>query len=121
MMRKVFVLIILLALGACSTTGPEKVDVYEIPGSSENKQKTLISSFTDSETVNVFVEAFKNAVKEPGIVDMIDPRYQVKVDGKTYFLWIDKDYGIIMDSEDNHTIYSLSNESALKILNLLSK
>ena len=30
-MRKVFVLIILLALGACSNTGPEKVDVYDMP------------------------------------------------------------------------------------------
>ena len=120
-MRKVLVIIILLALGACSTTGPEKVDVYEMPSFTESKQKTLVSSFTDSETVNVFDEAFKIAVKEPGIVDIIEPRYQVKVDEKTYFLWIDKDYGIIMDPKDTHTIYSLSDESSLKILDLLSK
>ena len=43
-----------------------KVDVYEMPGFAESKQKTLISSFTDSDTVNVFVEAFKNAVKRTG-------------------------------------------------------
>ena len=121
MMRIVFVFIVLLSVGACSNTGPEQVNVYEMASFSENKQNTLVSSFTDSETVLVFVEAIKNAVKEPGIVDIIDPRYQVKIDGKTYFLWIDKDYGIIMDSEDTHTIYSLSNESALKILDLLSK
>ena len=52
---------------------------------------------------------------------MIDPLYQVKVDGKTYFLWIDQDYGIIMDSEDTHTIYSLSNESTLKILEFVEQ
>ena len=120
MMRKVFVLIILLAVGACSNPAIEKVDVYEMAASSESKQKTLVT-FTNSETINVFVEAFSNAVKEPGIVDMIDPGYQVKVDGKTHFLWIDKEYGIIMDSKDTHTIYSLSNESTIKIHDLLSK
>ena len=119
MMRKVFLLIILLAVGACSNAGPEKVDVYDMADSSESKQKTLVT-FTDSETINVFVEAFKNAYKEPGIVDIIDPGYQVKVDGKTYFLWIDKDYGIIMDSKDTHTIYSLSKESVKKIYDLLN-
>ena len=120
MMRIVFVFIVLLSVGACSNTGPEQVNVYEMASFPENKQNTLVS-FTDSETVDVFEKAFKNAVKKPGIVDMIDPGYQVKVDGKTYFLWIDKDYGIIMDSEDTHTIYSLSNESTIKIHDLLSK
>lgn len=120
MMREFFVFMLLFCLlGACSSTTVEEVDVYEMVGSSASKQKTL-ETFTDPEFVDIFVMAIKSAVKEPGIVDMIDPEYQVKVEGKTYFLWIDKDSGTIMDSKDTHTIYSLSKESAKKIYDMLN-
>ena len=119
MVRKVFVLMILLAAGACSNDTIENVDVYEMAGSSESKQKTLIT-FTDSEIVDIFVMAIKSAVKEPGIVNMSNPGHQVNVDGKTYFLWIDKDSGTILDSNDTNTIYSLSQESAKTIYDLLN-
>lgn len=110
---------ILLAVGACSSTAVEEVDVYEMAGSSESKQKTLVT-FTDPEIVDMFAMAIKSAVKVPGIVNMSDPGHQVNIDGKTYFLWIDKDSGTIMDSKDTHTIYSLSKESVKKIYDLLN-
>ena len=120
--NKLFIFVMMFSLpimGACENSTVEKVEVYEMAGFSENRQGTL-RTFRESESVHGFVNAFTKANKEPGIVDVIDPHYQVEFDGESYFLWIDEDHGTIMDTNDTHTIYTLSKKSAKKIYELLN-
>ena len=102
-----------------SAKNSDKVDVYEMESFSDIKQDSLIS-FTDPKIVSDFVKTFKNAKKEPGIVDMADPKYKIEFGQESYFLWISEDHGTIMNVEDTHTIYTLSKSSAKMIYELLN-
>lgn len=106
-------------VGGCSSINIEKVEVYETESYSVIKKNSLIS-FTDSKVVSNFVKAFKTAKKQPGIVDMAAPEYKVEFGEETYFLWISEEQGTIMNSNDTHTIFTLSKSSA-KIINELLK
>ena len=120
--HKLFIVVMmfsLLIIGACANSTVEKVEVYEMASFSEAKSGTS-RTFTEFKSVDAFVKAFARANKEPGIVDMIDPGYQVEFDGKSYFLWINEDHGTIMDTIDTHTIYTLSKKSVEKIYELLN-
>lgn len=123
-MKKLTLLFILavstLSLLACSATTIEKVDVYEMESFSAVKEDSL-TSYTDPEVVRVFVNAFKEAKKESGVVDMPDPEYKVEFGGKSYYLWIREEQGTIMHTTETHTIYSLSQSSAKRIYELLNE
>ncbi|WP_167578568.1 hypothetical protein [Jeotgalibacillus proteolyticus] len=50
---------------------------------------------------------------------MIDPEYHVEFGQESYYLWISKEHGTIMNQDDSHTTYSLSHDSAEKIYELV--
>jgi hypothetical protein len=106
-------------IGGCSTGNIEKVDVYQMESFS-NIKKNSLTSFSDSKVVDNFVKAFKNAKKDPGIVDMADPEYKVEFGKESYFLWVSEENGTIMNLNDTHTIYSLPKSSAKSINDLLN-
>ncbi len=95
----------------------KKVEVYKMHASAGEKSITI----SDSKSVQTFRNAFRNAKKQPGIVDMADPEYKVAMGNKIYFLWIDEEHGTIMNMEDTHRIYTLSRFSAVKIGRVLSR
>ncbi len=97
----------------------EKATIYEMKSFSEVNEKLLIV-ITDSEEINSIEEAVNNAEKEPGIVDMADPEFKIEFGKKTYFLWISEESGTIMNTEDTHTIYSLS-EKSINLVNDIIK
>ncbi|MGD6901196.1 hypothetical protein [Bacillus infantis] len=94
----------------------EKVEVYKMHASEGEKSITI----SDSKSVRIFRNAFRNAKKQPGIVDMAEPDYKVAMGNKIYFLWIDEEHGTIMNIDDTHRIYALSHWSVVKIGILLS-
>lgn len=115
----IFVVFNLLFVSGCSSENIEKIDVYEMESFSIIKKDSLVS-YTDSKVVSNFVNAFKNANKEQGIVDMADPEYKVEIGEESYYLWISEEQGTIMNVNDTHTIYTLSKSSAKTINELLN-
>lgn len=113
-----FCVLLLFLLSGCSNGKIEKVDVYEMKSFSEIEENSLIT-FTDNKVVDIFINSFKEAKKEPGVVDMTEPEYQVELGEDKYFLWISEDHGTIMNSKDTHTISTLSKHSAKSIYKLL--
>lgn len=97
----------------------KKVEVYKMASFSSVKEKTLITYY-DSQSVKTFKNAFKKARKQPGVVYMAEPHYKVILGEDSYFLWINKNHGTIMNFKDTNTIYTLSRWSAVKIGRLLS-
>ncbi len=69
----------------------------------------------ETNEIAIFGEAVRDSIEEPGIVDIINPPYKFNLGEESYFLWITEDDGYIMNSEDTHTIYSLSNRSFKKV------
>ncbi|WP_394188746.1 hypothetical protein [Paenisporosarcina quisquiliarum] len=115
----IFIVFTLLLVSGCSSKNIEKIDVYEMESFS-NIKKDSLTSFTDSKVVSNFVNAFENANKEQGIVDMADPEYKVEIGEESYYLWISEEQGTIMNVNDTHTIYTLSKSSAKTINELLN-
>jgi hypothetical protein len=92
----------------------EKITFYP----RESNSETLV--IEDRETIEIIKEAVDNAEKQPGIVNMADPEFRIAMGEETYFLWIDEKSGTIMDTEDTHTIYSLSFSSVNQINEIIS-
>ena len=80
-----------------------------------SSEKTL----TNKEDIKTIQDAFLNANKEPGEVDMSDPHYKVWLGGDSYYLWIHESSGTIMNTKDTHVIYSLSEKAAQDVYRLL--
>ncbi len=110
---------LILFLTGCSSASVDQIDVYEMENFLDAKANSLIS-YTDPQDVDLFVNAFKTAKKEPGVVDMAEPDYRVEFGEESYFLWISPDQGAVMNEKDTHTIYSLKKKSAKKIYELVN-
>jgi hypothetical protein len=112
-----FLSLILLSIGliGCQQNSDclEKITIDSIGSNSE----TLV--IEDAKTVEMIKKAVEKAKKQPGIVKMADPEYKIEIAEETYFLWIDEISGTIMNTEDTHTIYSLSNTSTKQVNELL--
>ena len=115
----IFVVFTLIFVSGCSSKNIEKVVVYEMESFSVIKKDSL-TSYTDSKVVSNFVNAFKNAKKEQGKVDMADPEYKVEIGEESYYLWASEGQGTIMNVNDTNTIYTLSKSSAITINELLN-
>lgn len=116
-----FVLIIfaLFSTGGFSSKNIEEVHVYEMESFSLIK-KDSVTSYTDPGVVSDLIKAFKQAKKDPGVAEMPEPEYKVEFGEESYYLWIDKEYGTIMNFNDTHTTYTLSKGSAKIIYDLVN-
>ncbi|RJX37269.1 hypothetical protein D3P09_23220 [Paenibacillus pinisoli] len=63
---------------------------------------------TDPEEIAMWHKAIKDAVPEPGIVNMAEPQYQVELGDSVHYLWISEDAGTVMNTGDTHTISTLA-------------
>lgn len=97
-----------------NTDSIEKVHIYEMKSFSEVNEVSPII-ITDSEEINSIEEAINDAQKVSGIVDMADPEFKIEFGKATYFLWISEESGTIMNTDDTHTIYSLSEQSIKQV------
>ncbi len=113
-MKKLFIFIGLtgLVLVGCSDTKNEKIVVKEDSAMLEKENPgTIKLELLHKEDVDIFKNAVKNSKKEPGIVNMVSPEFHFSIDEESYFLWITKETGTIMNTKDTHTIYTLTKNS----------
>lgn len=82
-----------------------------------DSEKTL----TKQEEIKTIQDAFLSANKEPGVADMADPQFKLKLGRDYFFLWIHESKGTIMKTKDTHVIYSLSEEKAQGVYTLLDR
>ena len=120
-MRGVLVTIIfVMIMGGCvSEDNVEKIEIVQMIGFSKVITYPSIN-ITKTEEIEEFINAFNSAEKVPGIANTVDPDYQVIMGTENYYLWISDESGTIMNIEDTHTVYSLSESSAQKIFDLLN-
>jgi hypothetical protein len=113
---KMLIIFVGITLFACSNENLEKVTIFDLENGSENVV------LTDKEAIEIIKDAIKGANKQPGIVDMADPQYKINHGDEIYFLWLtssDGTIGTIMNANDTHTIYTLSERSSDQLKELL--
>lgn len=110
-----YIITLMFLVSACSSEDNDKVKIYEMLSFTETKVDSM-KEITDSADVNILLTAFKSASENMGIADMEVPHYKVDFGNRAYFLWINEDSGIIMDVENTHITYSLS-ESSIQNIN----
>lgn len=118
-MRKLYLLLFALIclfflFGCQQAKNIEKMTIYSMENNS------VIIVIEDQETIKKVQEAIAIAKQEPGIVNMVDPEYRIELGEKTYYLWVSENSGTIMDVEETHTIFTLS-ENAVELLNEVLK
>lgn len=120
-------LISCLSLIACSTENKvtpslgeniEKLTIYKMVSFSEVEGDSLIE-ITNPEDIKTLEEAFRSAVKQDGTADMSDPEYKIDFGEDVYYLWIAESSGTIMNLIDTHTTYTLPEQSAKSVFELV--
>ncbi|WP_143469686.1 hypothetical protein [Lentibacillus sediminis] len=103
------------AMGSKGLAGGEisKVSIAESNGFGE-VNTDFFAVWDDEETLVVFENVISNAEKEPGVVNMIEPDFDLEItyaDGSTqgYHLWANKEgqKSTLMNVEDTNTIYTV--------------
>lgn len=132
MARIVCLLMITLILGGCQNEAKlngEKImnaSVSEVGEDWDDIGAELVHfKSSDQEELTTFMQAIKKSRKNPGIVDVAKAEYLLTLelqDGSQahYYLWLEQDYGAIMDRKDTNTLYSLK-PSVLQKLNTYIK
>ena len=98
----------------------ETVSKSDIAITAKENPRTINLELNTDEAV-IFERAVKEAIKEPGIVNMTTPQFQFTIDEESYFLWISKESGTIMNTNDTHTIYKISSSSFKEIYEFVYK
>lgn len=128
-MKKQFIILSVISFALVGCSQEPKIEISEsvVKNTSETETPTEANSnindleLKDAEVKDIFKRAVSNAKKEPGIVNMAEPQYQFSIGEETYFLWITKESGTIMNTNDTHTIYTLSGSSVKEVYELLIK
>ena len=137
-MRKIILFVLSLSVMSIILIGCQPNDSKGLPD--ENISKVSFSKsngfgkvnseffrvYEDKETLEIFKNAISNAVKLEGIADMAEPEFDIKVvytDGNKqgYHLWVGKKgrKSTIMNVNDTHTIYSISEEITNNLIDLV--
>lgn len=91
----------------------EEMTIYKL----ESGTKRVIIS--DKKDIATIENSIKGAIQQPGIVNMAEPHFRLKMGDETFLLWTSTDsgtIGTIMDTKDTHTIYTMS-EKLTSVLN----
>jgi hypothetical protein len=73
-------------------------------------------------TIQTIKKAIKNAIKQPGVVDMADPHFKINIGDEIYFLWLtssEGSIGALMNFKDTHTIYTLTETMTKELQDIL--
>lgn len=84
--------------------------------------------YEDAADLATFDEIFARATKKPGIANIADPEFFIKVNSDSgekqfLYLWIGNagEQASLMREDDTHTLYSLSEEMTAKLAVLIEK
>lgn len=88
----------------------------------------FFETYQDQETLSIFTDLLKNASQDEGIVDMIEPEYDLEIlyEDETiqgFHLWVGEDgaRSTLMNVDDTHTTYTVSAEFTNKLIDLLKE
>ncbi|MBM7619692.1 hypothetical protein JOC95_001544 [Bacillus tianshenii] len=105
--------------GSLVSSEIEKITIQKIDGLSNTPGSLKV--ITNSEDIRFIQESFSEAIMQPGIADMSHPEYKIDIGEEVYYLWIGGTSGTIMNVIDTNTIYTLSEQSAQRIYELIEK
>nr|WP_251046426.1 hypothetical protein [Oceanobacillus sp. ISL-73] len=102
----------------------QSIQIAKSKGFGSYASNDFLNEIRDKEKVKLFKDAINSAVKQSGVVDMIDPIYDVKLisdDDQTQelYLWLYETSGSVMTVEDTHTVYSISEKNAEKLYDIV--
>jgi len=135
----VFLLAVMMTACAGGSAGPSamfgsnqvvKVEISESRGFGVFHAKPFLTFEGEDAagTIERIARAIREAEKQPGIVDIAAPEYDVRLtyrDGSTeaFHLWLDARYehATIMDVRDTHYIYRVSAESTKDLLEIIGE
>ena len=124
-MKKIFVLSIAFGflIAGCAQGEEDKISDGQNIKEPElvATTKTDLLELKETGEIETFTEAVSNSKREPGIVNMTNPQYQFSLGEESYYLWINKESGTIMNTKDTHTIYTLPSNSVEKVYEFVSK
>lgn len=123
-------LVVPIALMGCQTDDSDADDIVKVSVSESREIGKINTDFfgvyEDEETVDMFEELFEDAVKQDGIVDIVDPEYDIKAElangsKKQLHLWVGEagQRSTLMYVEDTSTIYRTSAEYTDWLIGLL--
>ena len=137
-MKKIILFVLSLSFMSVILIGCQSNDNNGLPD--ENISKVSISKssgfgkvnsdffavYEDKETLDIFKNAISNAVKSEGIADMAEPEFDIKAiytDGNKqgFHLWVGGkgQKSTLMNVNDTHTIYSISEEITNQLIDLV--
>lgn len=84
-------------------------------------EANAVQKIRDLADIRFIKKAFRKAKKVPGIVDVAEPDYFIKINNVEYYLSVSEDFeeGSIMKKNDTHTLYTIP--SGPKILEILEQ
>lgn len=84
--------------------------------------------YKDANDLGIFHDLFSSAIRQPGIVNIIDPEFYLKVvmaDGDEHYLhlWLgsEGETASLMDADDTHTLYSVTPDVDAKLIELVKE
>ena len=137
-MKKIFLFVLLLSFISVVLIGCQSNDSNEY--SDVNISKVSISKssgfgkvnsdffavYEEKETLDLFNNAISNAVKRAGIVDIVEPEFDLQViytegNKQGYHLWVGGkgQKSTLMNVNDTNTVYSISEEITNQLVDLL--
>ncbi|BAC12280.1 hypothetical protein [Oceanobacillus iheyensis HTE831] len=124
-------LLFIMLLTGCSFFGNglikgevQTIRIAESNGFASEISNDFFNEIKDEEEIKQFKHAINSAVKQPGVVDMIDPVYDVELiindeASQELYLWLYESSGSVMTVEDTNTVYSISEKEAEKLYNIV--
>ncbi|WP_078552883.1 hypothetical protein [Bacillus alkalicellulosilyticus] len=97
----------------------EEINIYGMESFTKIMDDSLIV-LQNPLDIKLVKDSIKTAVKQPGIFDMTDPDFLIDLGVDSYFLWLDDTSGVIMNTNETHTIFILSEEYAIQIFDIVT-
>ncbi|SRR5690554_6062231 len=126
----IFIIIPLIVIAACqSNSQHDEIVKMSISNSNGIGQVNtdFFTEYEDEETIQIIEDIISTASKVDGIVDMIDPEYDLEItyangDKEGIHIWMGEqgERGTIMYVDNTHTIYYVSEEDKKQLLDLIS-
>lgn len=101
------VVLIILIVGYQLLSKVSYIEFQETEGFTVKSE--ALKRITNTEDVKFIKKTFRKSKKIPGIADVTDPDYFIKINNNEYYLWVSEDVeeGSIMKKNDSHTIYTI--------------
>ena len=130
LLMALFFISVPIVLMGCQTNDSDSDDIVKVSVSESREIGKINTDFfgvyEDEETVDMFEELFEVAVTQDGIVDIVDPEYDIEAElandsKKQLHLWVGEadQRSTLMYVEDTNTIYLTPAEDTNWLIELL--